>query len=92
MTPEPPALVCLPGALLALFPEAPRAFATHAATVGALMDEIEARWPGMRDRLCDSTPQVRRHINVFVDGVRRKLDGAIPPGAQVHVLTAISGG
>ena len=41
MTPEPPALVCLPGALLALFPEAPRAFATHAATVGALMDEIE---------------------------------------------------
>ena len=55
-------------------------------------DALDARWPGMRDRLCDSTPQVRRHINVFVDGVRRKLDGAIPPGAQVHVLTAISGG
>ena len=77
---------------MALFPEAPREFEARAATVRALMDEIETRWPGMRDRLCDSTPQVRRHINVFVDGVRRKLDGSIPPGAQVYVLTAISGG
>ena len=27
----------------------------------------------MRDRLCDTTPAVRRHINVFVDGRRAKL-------------------
>ena len=56
------------------------------------MDELEARWPGMRDRLCDSTPAVRRHINVFVDGKRLKLEGVIPPGADVFVLTAVSGG
>ena len=87
-----PAHVRLPGPLLALFPGADSRFETQATSVGALMDEIEARWPGMRDRLCDSTPQVRRHINVFVNGVRRKLADAIPPGADVFVLTAISGG
>ena len=46
----------------------------------------------MRDRLCDSTPEVRRHINVFVDGRRSKLAATIRPGADVFVLTAISGG
>ena len=34
------------------------------------IDALDARWPGMRDRLCDSTPAIRRHINVFVDGER----------------------
>jgi sulfur-carrier protein len=87
-----PACVRLPTALIALFPEAHSRFESEAPTVSALMDELEARWPGMRDRLCDSTPAVRRHINVFVDGKRLKLDGVIPPGADVFVLTAVSGG
>jgi len=87
-----PAHVRLPGPLLALFPDAASRFETQATSVGELMDELESRWPGMRDRLCDSTPQVRRHINVFVNGVRRKLEAAIPPGADVFILTAISGG
>ncbi len=45
-----------------------------------LMDELDARWPGMRDRLCDTSPAVRRHINVFVDGKRAKLETARSPG------------
>lgn len=90
--PDAPARVRLPGVLLALFPAAEARFETRAPSVGALMDELESRWPGMRDRLCDSTPRVRRHINVFVDGRRTPLDGVIPPGADVFILTAISGG
>jgi hypothetical protein len=46
----------------------------------------------MRDRLCDSSPAVRRHVNVFVNGARAKLDGTVPPEADVYILTAISGG
>ena len=46
----------------------------------------------MRDRLCDSTPAIRRHINVFIDGERARLDTPIEPGTEVFVLTAISGG
>ena len=63
-----------------------------ASTVDEMIDELDARWPGMRDRLCDSTPAIRRHINVFVDGERARLDTRIEPGAEVFVLTAISGG
>lgn len=87
-----PVLVRLPAVLVALFPDAPRLVESDAATVDALMDDLEARWPGMRDRICDSRPAIRRHMNVFVDGERATLQTPLRPGADVFVLTAISGG
>lgn len=84
--------VLLPTALLRLFPEAPKELALEAASVAELVEALEARWPGMRDRLCDSRPAVRRHINIFVEGRRAKLETRLPPGVTVHILTAISGG
>lgn len=84
--------VHLPAALLALFPDAARRVILPAATVGEAMDGLEARWPGMRVRLCDETPAIRRHINVFVAGERATLDTSLAPGDDVVVLTAISGG
>ncbi|HZW12921.1 MAG TPA: MoaD/ThiS family protein [Noviherbaspirillum sp.] len=99
MPPEPPApaaaplvVVRLPAPLLALFPGAARRVELPAATVAAMMDALDARWPGMRDRLCDSTPAIRRHINVFVAGERATLETRLAPGAEVVVMTAISGG
>lgn len=89
---RPPVTVTLPGALVDLFPGARRRVAVEAATVAEAMDALERLWPGMRDRLCDSTPAIRRHINVFIDGRRARLDTALAPGDTVHVLTAISGG
>ena len=53
---------------------------------------LDARWPGMRDRLCDSRPRIRRHINVFVAGERATLATRLAPGAEVIIMTAISGG
>ena len=85
-------IVRLPALLVALFPTAERLFELHVGNVDELMDALESRWPGMRDRLCDSTPAIRRHINVFVDGKRAKLTTPLRPGADVFVLTAVSGG
>ena len=84
--------VRLPGALVDLFPGSRRSLEMSAATVDAMMDELDRLWPGMRDRLCDSTPAIRKHINVFIDGERAKLDTPIEAGTEVFVLTAISGG
>lgn len=87
-----PVRVRLPAALAPLFPDAPRRLDLEAATVRELVDALDARWPGMRDRICDSTPAIRRHMNVFVDGERVGLDAPLAPGADVFILTAISGG
>jgi sulfur-carrier protein len=84
--------VTLPRALLNLFPGAPRQVEVSASTVGEMIEALNARWPGMRDRLCDSRPAIRRHINVFVDGERATLRTPLAPGAEVFVITAITGG
>jgi len=84
--------VTLPAVLVALFPGSVRCLQLRAASVREVMQGLDARWPGMRDRLCDSTPRLRRHINVFVAGERASLDTTLAPGAEVLVMTAISGG
>ncbi len=85
-------MVTLPAVLLALFPGSVRHVEVQASDVAAAIDALNARWPGMRDRICNSTPRIRRHINVFVDGERATLDTRLPPGADMLVMTAISGG
>lgn len=85
-------VVFLPAALVNLFPGAERRVEVPASTVAEVLDGLDARWPGMRDRLRDSRPAIRRHINVFVDGERASLDTSVPPGGEVFVITAISGG
>jgi sulfur-carrier protein len=87
-----PVLVRLPALFANLFPDAERRVELSVKTVDEMIDALDARWPGMRDRICDSTPAIRRHINVFVEGRRAKLETRLAPGADVYILTAISGG
>jgi molybdopterin synthase sulfur carrier subunit len=82
----------LPPTLPPLFAGLPRRLELDAATVGELLDELEARWPGLRDRLCEPGPTIRRHIHIFVDGDRAELETPIPARSRVDVITAISGG
>ena len=82
----PPVAVILPPAFATLFPGSPRCVALEAATVAEAMAALDARFPGMRDRLCNSTPAIRRHINVFVEGERAALHTTLAPGAEVIVM------
>ena len=87
-----PVVVFLPSALAHLFPDSDRRVELQASTIDDMMDALDRRWPGMRDRLCDSRPAIRRHINIFVEGERATLATVLKPGTEVYVLTAISGG
>lgn len=40
----------------------------------------------------DTRPAIRKHMNVFVEGERAKLDTEIPRGAEVFIITTISAG
>jgi molybdopterin converting factor small subunit len=88
----PAVTVILPGVLQRLFPGSVRRVELRAATVADAIAGLDARWPGMRDRICDSRPAIRRHMNVFVDGERAALDAPLREGSTVVVLTAVSGG
>ena len=53
---------------------------------------LDGAAPGMRDRLVEDGPRLRRHINVFVDGLPADLSSPVAPGSTVHVIPAVSGG
>ncbi len=65
-------------------------------TVADILVGLEKGYPGIKERLCDETGQIRRFINVFVNGedIRFK-EGAktpVPSGAEVSIVPAIAGG
>lgn len=82
----------LPATLPPLFPELPRQLAVDAATVAEAIERLDERWPGLRDRLCEPGPVLRRHINVYVDRERAQLETALDARSRVDVIAAISGG
>jgi molybdopterin synthase sulfur carrier subunit len=84
--------VRLPGTLTPLFPGLPRRLEVEAGTVLGAIDDLEGRWPGLRDRLVAEGPTLRSHIHVYVDGERGGLDTPVAPGSRLDVIAAISGG
>ncbi|HET6202512.1 MAG TPA: MoaD/ThiS family protein [Planctomycetota bacterium] len=67
-----------------------------AASVRALLVELERRHPSLHRSICDETGAVRRHVALFVNSShtrdREGLDTALAPGDVVSILTAVSGG
>jgi len=82
----------LPGTLTPLFPGLPRRVEVEAATVLAAIDSLEAQWPGLRDRIVEEGPALRRHLHIYVDGERAGLDTPVEDRSRLDVIAAISGG
>ena len=84
--------VHLPPTLPPLFEGLPRRVDVDAPTVNEAIDRLDDQWPGLRDRLCEPGPALRRHINVYVDREPAQLTTSLADGSRVDVVAAISGG
>lgn len=66
------------------------------ATIQQVVDNLEAEFPGVKSRLCDDNGQIKRYVNVFVNGEEiRTLQGAETPVAdkdEVSIIPAMAGG
>lgn len=62
-------------------------------TLGAVLDGLEARYPGLRFRIVDEQERIRPHLRVFVNGRPLfDLNAPLPPTEQVNFVLALSGG
>ena len=86
------ATVLLPRSLLALFPGVERRHDVAGTSVAEILVALDATVPGLRERLVESGPRLRPHINVFVDGQPADLTSPVGATATVHVIPAVSGG
>ena len=69
-----------------------RSSTIQAATVAEAIDRLDEQTPGLRNRIVDSGPVIRQHINVFVDGERAALGTPLGANSTIHVIPAVSGG
>jgi sulfur-carrier protein len=69
---------------------------TAPAPLSQVLDSAFERWPVLASRIRDERGEIRRHVNVFVDGEdAKRAEGVrtqVGPQATVHVINAVSGG
>ena len=67
-----------------------------ADNINALIDLLEAAYPGIKERLCDEQGQLRRFINIYVNNedirFQKGIDTAIQGEDEISIVPAIAGG
>jgi len=68
----------------------------NAATIGAAIEELQARFPGIAERLVDDKGEVRRFVNVYVneEDIRflQNRETPLKDGDEISIIPAIAGG
>ena len=66
------------------------------ATIGALIASLETQYPGIKERICDDSGQVRRFVNIFAndEDIRflKNLDTPVKDSDEISIVPAIAGG
>jgi molybdopterin synthase sulfur carrier subunit len=68
----------------------------ESSSLGAAIDGLEVSYPGLKERLCDEQGEIRRFVNIYINGEDvRFLSGlatALKPGDEVSIVPAVAGG
>ena len=66
------------------------------STVAALLEDLDTHHPGLKERICEDDGQIRRFVNIFVNGENvRDRDGAdtsVKSGDEIGIIPAMAGG
>jgi molybdopterin synthase sulfur carrier subunit len=68
----------------------------NAKNIGEAITELQARFPGIQERLVDEKGEVRRFVNVYVneEDIRflKNRETPLKDGDEVSIIPAIAGG
>ena len=81
--------------ILRTYTDGEKAVSGEGASLAELIDDLESRHPGIKDRLIDGS-DLRRFVNVYVNDEDVRFTGglgtSVGDGDQVVVLPAVAGG
>jgi molybdopterin synthase sulfur carrier subunit len=64
--------------------------------ISEVIASLDAAFPGLKERICDDSGQVRRFVNIFVndEDIRFLEENATPvkPTDEISIVPAIAGG
>ncbi len=70
--------------------------AAEPGALGAIVDALDADYPGIRDRILDEQGEMRYFVNVYLNGEDvRFLDGLsteVKEGDELSIVPAVAGG
>ncbi len=83
-------------ALMKFYVDNQSEFLANGSTVAELLEDILARYPALKPHLFDANRELRRHFNIFVNGVHvRDLNGLNTPLKEedkVILMASAAGG
>jgi molybdopterin synthase sulfur carrier subunit len=66
------------------------------ANLAEVIDGLEQQYPGLKERLCDETGELRRFVNVYVNGedvrFQQGLETPLTGNDEVSIVPAVAGG
>ncbi len=91
-----PVTVRIPTPLRKLTNEQDSVTTNDGGTLAQHIDSLEEQHPGLKERICDETGELRRFVNVYVNGEDVRflsgLETPIEAGAEVSIVPAVAGG
>lgn len=66
------------------------------STVAGVLDDLEKRYPGIKERICEADGNLRRFVNLYLndEDIRFKdnLSTKVKDGDELSIIPAIAGG
>jgi len=66
------------------------------SSISAVLADLDAKHPGLRERICETDGSIRRFVNLYINGddIRflENLDSPVKDGDEISIVPAIAGG
>ena len=88
--------VRIPTPLRKLTNEEATVTADGATNIAQVIDALEAKHPGLKERVCDETGELRRFVNIYVNGEDIRFESGlatkVATGDEVSIVPSVAGG
>jgi molybdopterin synthase sulfur carrier subunit len=78
------------------FTEGQDAVESEGDSIAAIIADLDGKYPGLKDRICEEDGSVRRFVNLYVNGddIRflENLSSPVKDGDEISIVPAIAGG